>query len=99
MPRFVRLVKLTREGKMNIKEMPERFAKGRQYLESLGGKIVEVYAVSGPYDLVAILEAPTEEAVMKHGLFVSQTGLVEILTMSATPIQDFMKVIGEVPRP
>lgn len=99
MARFVRLVKLTREGMMNVKELPERFAKGRQYLESLGGKIVDVYAVSGPYDFVAILEAPDEQAIMKHGLFVTQTGFVEIVTMPATPIQDFMKTVAEVPKP
>jgi len=99
MARFVRLVKLTPEGKKNIKELPERFAKGRQYLESLGGKIVDVYAVSGPYDLVAVLEAPDEQAVMKHGLFVAQTGFVEIVTMPATRIEEFMKTVVEVPRP
>ena len=99
MARFVRLVKFTPEGMRNLKELPERFAKGRQYLESLGGKIVEVYAVSGPYDLVAILEAADEKAVMKHGLFVAQTGYVDIVTMPATPIQDFMKTVAEVPKP
>ena len=99
MARFVRLVKLTPEGMMRVKELPERLAKGRQYLESLGGKIVEVYAVSGPYDFVALLEAPDEQAVMKHGLFVTQTGLVEIVTMPATRIEDFMKTLAEVPRP
>ncbi len=99
MARFVRLVKLTPEGMTHIKELPERFAKGRQYLESLGGKILDVYAVSGSYDFVAILEAPDEQAVMKHGLFVSQTGFVEFVTMPATPIADFMKTVAEVPRP
>ena len=99
MARFVRLVKFTPAGMMNIKELPVRFANGRQYLESLGGKIVEIYAVSGPYDLVAILEAPDEKAVMKHGLFVAQSGYVDIITMPATPIQDFMKTVAEVPKP
>lgn len=99
MARFVRLVKLTREGMMNVKELPDRFARGRQYLESLGGRIVEVYATSGPYDLVAILEAPDAEAVMKHGLFAAQTGFVEILTMPATPIEQFLKTLAEVPTP
>ncbi len=99
MARFVRLVKLTREGLMNVKELPEGFLKGRQYLESLGGKVVDVYAVSGPYDLVAILEAPDEQAVMKHGLFIAQSGYVELVTMPATPIQDFMKTVAEVPKP
>jgi len=99
MARFVRLVKFTPEGLKNLKEIPERFAKGRQYLESLGGKVIDVYAVSGPYDLVAIFEAPDPEAVMKHGLFVAQTGYVEIMTMPATPMADFLKTIGAVPRP
>jgi uncharacterized protein with GYD domain len=99
MARFVRLVKLTPEGMMHVKELPERLAKGRQYLESLGGKIVEVYAVSGPYDFVAVLEAADEQAVMKHGLFVVQSGFVEIVTMPATRIEDFMKAVAEVPKP
>jgi len=99
MARFVRLVKFTPEGLKNIKELPERFAKGRQYLESLGGKIVDIYAVSCPYDLVGIFEAPDEKAAMKHGLFIAQTGNVEIVTMPATPIQDFMKTVAEVPKP
>ena len=47
----------------------------------------------------AILEAPDEQAVMKHGLFVSQTGFVQILTMAATPIADFLKSLADVPRP
>jgi uncharacterized protein with GYD domain len=98
MARFVRLVKLTPQGMANLKEFPERFAKGRQYLESLGGKLVDIYATSGPYDLVAVLEAPDEKAVMKHGLFVAQTGYVEIVTMPATPIQDFLKTVIEVPK-
>jgi hypothetical protein len=36
---------------------------------------------------------------MKHGLFVSQTGFVQILTMAATPIADFLKSLADVPRP
>lgn len=99
MARFVRLVKFTPEGMKNLKEIPDRFVKGRQYLESLGGKIVDVYAVSGPYDLVAILEAPDASAVMKHGLFVAQTGYVELTTMPATPMADFLKTVAEAPRP
>ena len=55
--------------------------------------------MSGPYDLVAILEAPDESAVMKHGLFAAQTGFVEIMTMPATPMADFMKTVAEVPKP
>ncbi len=99
MPRYIRLVKLTREGAMNIKELPDRLAKGRQYLESLGGKLVEAYAVSGPYDFVAIIDAPSDEAALKHGIYATQTGFVEILTMPATPAENFLKLIGEVPKP
>lgn len=97
--RFVRLIKFTPEGMKNIKELPERFAKGRQYLESLGGKLLELYAVSGPYDLVAVIEAPDEQAAMKHAVFVARTGYVDILTMPATPIQEFIRSLNDVPNP
>jgi hypothetical protein len=36
---------------------------------------------------------------MKHGLFVAQSGYVDIVTMPATPMQDFMKTVAEVPKP
>jgi uncharacterized protein with GYD domain len=83
---------------MNIKELPDRMAKGRQYLESLGGKALDVYAVSGPYDFVAIIEAPNDEAILKHGIYATQSGFVEILTMPATPIEDFLRLVHEVPK-
>ena len=38
MPLFVRLVKITSEGMKHVKELPERYARGRDYLESLGGR-------------------------------------------------------------
>lgn len=99
MNRYVRLIKLTREGGMHIKELTARIAKGSKYIESLGGKIVEVYAVSGPYDLVAIIDAPTDDVVLKHGIFAKQTGLVDIVTMPAMPVAEFMKHVSEVPDP
>ena len=34
---------------------------------------------------------------MKHGLFVAQTSYVEILTMPATKIEEFLKTVAEVP--
>lgn len=98
MPRYIRLLKLTREGTMNIKDIGQRQAKVRQYLESLGGKIVDAYAVMGPYDLVGIIEAPNDEVAMKSGIYASQTGFVEILTMPAIPIESFIKSIGTVPK-
>ena len=98
MARYVRLIKLTREGAMSIKEMPDKMAKGVEYLESLGGKLVELYAVAGPYDFVAIIDAPSEDVVMKHGIYVKQTGNVDMITMAATPVLNFLKMVGEVPK-
>ena len=35
---------------------------------------------------------------MKHGLFVAQTGYVEILTMPATKVEQFLKTVAELPQ-
>jgi uncharacterized protein with GYD domain len=98
MPRYVRLVKFTSEGGAHLKEIADRLGKGRQYLESMGGKFVDIYAVSGPYDLVAIIDAPSEDVVMKHGIWAKMTGLVDIVTMPALPVGEFLKVVAEVPK-
>jgi uncharacterized protein with GYD domain len=97
MPHYVRLVKLTREGSTHVKDLAKTMAKGRQYLESLGGRVVVAYALSGPYDFVAVIEAPSDEAVLKHGIYATQSGSVEILTMPAIPIEEFHRIVGEVP--
>ena len=47
----------------------------------------------GPYDFVNIVEAPNNEAITKVSLELGSRGTVEILSMPAISIDDFISMI------
>ena len=98
MARYIALAKVTREGAISLKETPQRFSKGREYLEQIGVKILEFYATLGPYDYVAILEGPEDiRAVFKSAAFTGTLGSASWITLPALPMEDFINIIKEIP--
>ncbi len=62
---YVMLTTLTSEGRRTLKEKPERIKEVNQEVEKMGAKILQQYAVLGPYDFVNILDAPSNEVISK----------------------------------
>ena len=62
MPIYVMLTTLTDEGRKTIKEKPERIKEVNKEVEAMGAKLLDQYALLGPYDFVNILDAPNNEA-------------------------------------
>jgi len=58
---YVMLTTLTSEGRKTLKERPERIKEVNQEVEKMGVKILQQYAVLGPYDFVNILDAPNSQ--------------------------------------
>jgi|SRR6185312_8550773 len=98
MPLYVHLVKLTREGAGKIRDLASEQAKGQQYGESLGAKILCAVACFGEYDFVYIAEYPNEVAALKAVGYATSTGYIQIQTLPACQIEDFFKVMSELPR-
>jgi uncharacterized protein with GYD domain len=48
-----------------IKDLPEGIKESRKVFESFGVKVMALYFTLGRYDVVAIGEAPNEEAITK----------------------------------
>lgn len=88
---YVILSTLTDEGRKTIKQRPERILEVNKELESMGVKVKEQYAVLGPYDFVNIVEAPDNETVMKMSVEIGSRGTVQLLSMVALPIEEFIK--------
>ena len=65
MSMYVMLTTLTSEGRKTLKEKPERIKEVNQEVEKMGVKILQQYAVLGPYDFVNILDAPSNEVISK----------------------------------
>lgn len=93
MPTYILLSTLTAEGRKTIKERPERIKEVNKEIEAFGAKVISQYAVMGPYDFVNVVEAPNNEAIVQVSVELGSRGTVEIMSLSATPIDDFIAMI------
>jgi uncharacterized protein with GYD domain len=90
MPTYILLSTLTAEGRMTIKERPERIREVNKEIEAFGAKAVSQYAVLGPYDFVNVVEAPDNEAIARVSLELGARGTVQIMSMPAIPVDKFI---------
>ncbi|HZO90553.1 MAG TPA: GYD domain-containing protein [Chthonomonadaceae bacterium] len=96
MPTYVVLYKFTDEGAKNIKSTVERSEQIRADNEQRGFKIHGIYWTQGPYDVVVVIEAPDEQAMMA-GLFnIAAAGNVRSLTMRAFTVEEMRQIIQKM---
>jgi uncharacterized protein with GYD domain len=87
---YVILSTLTDEGRRTLKEKPERILEVNKELEVMGVKVIEQFAVLGPYDFVNIVEAPDNETVMKMSAEIGSRGTVQLLSLAAIPVKELI---------
>jgi len=93
MPIYVLLSTLTDEGRKTVKERPERIKEVNREIEALGVKVLSQYAVLGPYDFVSIVEALDNKTIARMSLELGSRGTVQILSLAAIPINDFIESV------
>jgi uncharacterized protein with GYD domain len=93
MSTYVLLSTLTDEGRKTVSERPERIMEVNQELEAMGIKVLQQYAVMGPYDFVNIVEARDNNAIFKMSLALGSRGTVQIMSLAASPIDEFIAQI------
>jgi uncharacterized protein with GYD domain len=94
-PRYVVLSTLTSEGRKTVREKPERIREVNEELKDLGVKVLEQYALLGPYDFVNIVEAPSNEAVVKASVRLGSRGTVQMMSLPAIPIDEFIATVRD----
>ncbi len=90
MPIYIMLSTLTDEGRKTIKKHPERIEEVNREIESMGSKVLAQYALLGEYDFLNILEAPNNEAIAKLSIELGSRGTIQIITLPAIPVEDFI---------
>ena len=93
MPIYILLSTLTAEGRKTVKGRPERILEVDKEIEACGVKVLSQYAVLGPYDFVNVVEAPDNEAIGRASVELGSRGTVQIISMPATPVEDFIAAI------
>ncbi|MDP3028593.1 MAG: GYD domain-containing protein [Deltaproteobacteria bacterium] len=88
---YVMLTTLTDDGRKTIKKNPERIKEVNKEVEAMGVKILDQYAVLGPYDFVNIIEAPDNKAITKISVELGARGTMQGMTLAAMPIDEFIE--------
>lgn len=93
MSHYILLIKWTEQGISKIKESPDRYNTFKASVEKVGGKLVGGYYTFGKYDVVIIIEAPSDEVVMSLMLNVSSYGNVRTQTLKAFTAEEGINLI------
>jgi uncharacterized protein with GYD domain len=91
MATYIALSNLTDEGRKTLKHKPDRVKEVNKEIEAMGIKVLEQYAVLGPYDFITLLDAPSNESVMKMSVELGARGTVQMITLPALTVEDFIK--------
>ena len=89
MATFIGLMNWTEQGIKNVKDSPARVAEVGVQMGALGVEIKSIFVTMGRYDLVAIVEAPSAEAVASAVLAVARQGNSRTETLQAFPFEEF----------
>ena len=94
MPTYVVLYRFTGQGLKGIKGTVKRAREVRAENEKRGFKVLGMYWTQGRYDLVAVMDAPSEDAMLA-GLFnVAEAGNVHSETLRAFTEAEMEKALG-----
>ncbi len=94
MPTYIALLKWTPQGLQDLKQSPARLDKARSAFEADGVTMKEFFMVTGPYDMVAVMEAPDDVALAKAILSVSSRGSITSETIRAYTETEYRNIIG-----
>lgn len=91
MAKYILLSTLTEDGRKTLKSKPERIKEVNEEVEAFGVKVLEQYAVLGPYDFVNLVEAPDNEAIFKMSVELGSRGTIQITSMPAITVDELIE--------
>ena len=97
MPKYVALVNFTDEGIRRQQDTSGQAARTKERearMKELGITQDAMYLTMGPYDRVAVFDAPSDEAMAKFALWVGSRGSVRTTTMRAFTAEESAKIFG-----
>jgi uncharacterized protein with GYD domain len=93
MPTYVALVDWTDQGIKNVKETVKRAGAAGDLAQKHGGSFERLYWTVGPYDIVAMLEAPDDESATAFALELGSSGNVRTTTLRAYDSEEMSGIL------
>ncbi len=96
MPTYISLVRWTQQGVTNVKDSPRRLDAGRKAFSEIGVQIKAVHMTMGRYDLVMMMEAPSDDVVATALLSLASQGNVQTETLKAWTEDEYRQIVGSI---
>jgi uncharacterized protein with GYD domain len=96
MPKYVVLYRFTEQGAKGIRGTVERARQTREEQEKRGFKVQALLWIQGPYDLLSIVDAPSEDAMMGGMVNIVSAGNVTSTTMRAYDEKEMADILKKV---
>jgi len=95
MATYIVMYNFTPEGAKGIRESVKRTGRIRQDNARVGFKIRDIFWTQGAHDMVAIVDAPSEEAMMGAMLNIIGAGNVTATTMRAFDATEMGRILAQ----
>ncbi|MFI2347136.1 GYD domain-containing protein [Streptomyces sp. NPDC019443] len=95
MPTYVSLLNWTDQGVRGYKDTSQRAEAFAAAAQKLGVKVLNLYWTVGPYDMVAVVEAPDDETATAVLLQVAGLGNVRTSTLRAFGREEMDRIIAK----
>ena len=92
MPTYISLVNWTEQGITNVKETLQRADRAAELAQKHGCSM-QLYWTVGPYDLLAITEAPDDESVSAFTLEAASGGAIRTTVLRAYDREEMLGII------
>jgi len=99
MATFVCFLNWTDQGARAAKDSGKRYQAAKSMAEKLGGRMISAYVTTGQYDIVATVDMPSGEAMLKLAAAIAATGNARTTTVRAFTPEEFSRLAAEVPTP
>ncbi len=90
MATYILLGNLTEEGAERLRTQPGWILDMKKQLKQMNVRVIQQYAVLGAYDLVTIIEAEDNRAVVRVSAELTFSGNLKVTTLPAIPIKEFL---------
>jgi len=96
MSTYILLLNYTEQGIRTIKDSPKRVNAARELARKYGAELTDFYLTMGAYDVVSIVEAPTDDAAAKFVLALGALGNVRSTTLKAFSEKEYQNIVGGI---
>ena len=96
MATYIVLTNYTDQGIRDVKGVPNRIDGARELFGKHGAEMTAVYLTMGTYDMVAVVEAPSDEVMAKLLLTIGSAGNVRSTTLKAFGEADLRQMVGSL---